>query len=304
MRAFVTVAEELHFGRAAMRLGVSQPQVSRQVRALEECLAVELFTRTPRRTELTDAGHALLGEVREALSAVDRVHRLAARVRRGVGGRVNVGFVWSTLNGYVSPLVAGVAERLDGIELGISQLTFLEVLPAVRRGDVDLVISRAVFAEHELSELTLTTEPSLLAMPEAHPLAEQDKVAAEQLDALDMIAFHRDQVPSAYDAALRRAGDAGIELRIVAHARSATEALALVSAGVGVYRIPATAAPAFPGVVYRELDGLPSQVVLIHRPFPSEAARAVIALTRALFSDADSASNDSPRSLPTQPASS
>jgi DNA-binding transcriptional LysR family regulator len=76
LRAFVVLAEELHFGRAALRLGISQPQVSRRVRALEDELGVELFVRTPRRTALTDTGRRLLEDARETLAAADR---LAAR---------------------------------------------------------------------------------------------------------------------------------------------------------------------------------------------------------------------------------
>jgi Bacterial regulatory helix-turn-helix protein, lysR family len=97
LRTFVTVAEELHFGRAALRLGLSQPQVSRRVRALEESLGLALFVRTPRRTALTDAGARLLDDARETLDAADRLERRAAAAGRSATGRVTVGFIWSTV---------------------------------------------------------------------------------------------------------------------------------------------------------------------------------------------------------------
>jgi DNA-binding transcriptional LysR family regulator len=292
MRAFVAVAEELHFGRAAMRLGLSQPQVSRQVRALEDSLGVELLRRTPRHTELTDAGRALLASVRETLASADGLLTRAASVRRGGSARVNVGFLWSTLSGYVPPLVAGAAERHRELDLGVSQLTFLEVLPALRRGDVDLVIGRPMWQEHELVEVRLCRERALIALAEDHPLARQERIELTDLDREPMVAFHRRLVPSAYDGMIERARAAGVEMRIVQHVRSASEALALVSAGVGVYRLPASAAPSFPGVVYRELSGLPSATTLVHRPLPASAVRAVIDLAEDLFGDADSASHD------------
>jgi DNA-binding transcriptional LysR family regulator len=283
MRAFVAVAEELHFSRAALRLGLSQPQVSRQVRGLEESLGVELFARTPRRVDLTGAGRELLGEVREALAVTERLRAHAASLARGAGAQVNIGFLWSTLSGYVPPLVAGAAERHPEVRLGISQVTFLEVLPALRRGDLDVVFGRLSWAEHELVEFPLTREPSWLALPADHPLAAQEQVDVSQLDGLEMVAFQRELVPTAYDAILQRAREANIELRIVRHVRSASEALALVSAGVGVYRLASSAALPFDGVVYRELIGAPSTVTLTHRPLPPAPVQAVIDLARELF---------------------
>ena len=284
MRAFVAVAEELHFGRAALRLGVSQPQVSRQVRALEASLAVELFVRTPRRVDLTGAGRELLGDVRETLASTERLRAHASSLRRGAGGRVNVGFLWSTLSGYVPPLVASAAEHCPEVTLGISQVTFLDVLPALRRRDLDLVFGRPSWAEHELVEFVLTREPSLLALPVDHPLATHDQIEVSQLDRLEMVAFQRELAPSAYDAIMQRARDANIELRIVRHVRSSSEALALVSAGVGVYRLASSAALPFDGVVYRELTGAASTVMLTHRPLPPAPVQAVIDLARELFS--------------------
>ncbi|MGB8877558.1 MAG: LysR substrate-binding domain-containing protein, partial [Solirubrobacteraceae bacterium] len=235
LRAFVTVAEELHFGRAALRLDISQPQVSRRVRALEETLGVELFVRTARRTALTDAGEMLLLDAREALAGFDRLRARARVVRSGAGGRVSVGFLWSTLSAFLPQLVAAAGERHRDIELSVSQLVFLEMLPSLRRGDVDLVIGRSAREASDIVEETLRREPSVLAMPEGHPFTRQDTLRLAQLDGEPMIAFSRALVPSAYDASVAAARERGVEIRIVQHARSAGEALALVSAGLGVY---------------------------------------------------------------------
>src|SRR5262245_16351349 len=142
LRAFVAVAEELHFGRAALRLGISQPQVSRRIRALEEHLGVELFVRTARHTALTDAGALLLGQAQETLASPGQLANTAALARRGGRGRVSVAFLWSTLGGYLAPLVSAAAERHPDIALSVSQITYIELLPAIRRGDVDMAISR------------------------------------------------------------------------------------------------------------------------------------------------------------------
>lgn len=293
LRAFVTVAEELHFGRAALRLGLSQPQVSRRVRALEDTLGLELFVRTPRRTVLTDAGARLLADAREALAAVERLRDRARSARRSAAGRVGVGFVWSTLGAHVAPLVAAAAERHPEIELSVCQLRFVEIVPALRRGDVDLAIVRALHEESEMIELTLRHEPSMLAIPDQHPLARRAEVALADLDGLPMVTLQRDLTPGPYDAALRYAAELGLRLNIVQQTRSPTEALALVSAGIGVYRLPSSAAQPHPSVVYREIEDAPTRLVLVRRPEPSPPAVSVVAaLARELFSDADHASNN------------
>lgn len=303
LRAFVAVAEELHFGRAALRLGISQPQVSRRIRALEAHLGVELFVRTARHTELTDAGALLLGQARETLAAAARLADSATLARRGGRGRVSVAFLASTLGGYLAPLVAAAAERHPEIALSVSQITYLELLPALRRGDIDVAISRPTFEESELAELELRREPTMVALHPGDPLAAQEHVTVEQMIGRPIIAMRRELVPAAYDAAMAYARTRGWEVEIVRQVRSASEALALVSAGIGVYRLPGSAATPFPGVVYRRVADSSSRLVLLHRPLPAPPVRQIAALAIELFGeetaaiDASHASKDAPRTL-------
>jgi DNA-binding transcriptional LysR family regulator len=297
LRAFVTVAEELHFGRAALRLGISQPQVSRHIRALEAELDVELFVRTARRTALTDAGALLLPDARDTLASADRVRERATVARRTLRGRVGVAFLWSTLGGYLSPLVAAAADRHPEIELAVSQIAFRELLPAVRRGDVDVAIARPLWREHELVERIVRRERSVVAVAHDHPLAARPDVAPAELDGLPMIVFHRSLVPEAYDGMIARARERGIEVNIVQHARSASEALALASAGIGAFRLPASAAAPFPGVVYLDLRDSPSRVTILHRPLPPPPVQAIIEIAASQFGDVPDASKDSPSEL-------
>ena len=297
LRAFVTVAEELHFGRAGLRLGLSQPQVSRSVRALEDELGVQLFVRTARRTELTDAGSLLLADAEEALSAAGRMAERARIARRAGGGRVAVAFVWSTLGAYLPALVAAAGERHPQVELAVSQLTFSEILPALRRGDIDLLIARPLWQQSEMVEITLRREPSVAAVPAAHPFASLPSIPYEAMRGQALVALHRSLVPAAYDGMIAAARARGHDPWIVQHVRSAAEALALVAAGVGLYRMPSSAAVPHPGVVYREIEDTPSRLVLIHRPAPSLPVQTIIALAHDLFGDAPGASNDAPGSL-------
>jgi DNA-binding transcriptional LysR family regulator len=210
-----------------------------------------------------------------------------------VAGRVAVAFVWSTLSEFLPRLVAAAAERHRQIELSVSQLAYMEILPALRRGDVDLVITRRLWEQHEMVELTLMHEPSVVAVPERHDLAREASIPIARLQGEPMIALNRALAPRAYDAVLDAARARGIEFRIVQHVRSATEALALVSAGIGVYRMPASATQPHPGVVFVEIADASSRVVLVRRPAPPPAPVAAIEeLARSLFNDARDASND------------
>jgi DNA-binding transcriptional LysR family regulator len=293
LRCFVVVAEELHFGRAALRLGLSQPQVSRRIRALEDELGVALFVRTPRHTALTEPGRRLLEDARETLAAAER---LAARARVAAGtpaGRVAVGFVWSTLGACLPPLVAATPERHRDIELSVSQKHFVEIVPALRRGDVDLVIGRTLHELDEMIEVPLRYESSVLAVPDGHRFATREAVTLADLDGEPMIVLARSLAPALYDAVLTASRRRGLDPVIARQARSPAEALALVSAGLGVYRLPAGAAPRQPGVTYRELVDMPSRLVMFRRPEPPSPPIAAIAeLIRELFSDAPDASNN------------
>ncbi|MGH2872304.1 MAG: LysR family transcriptional regulator, partial [Solirubrobacteraceae bacterium] len=303
LRAFVVLAEELHVGRTALRLDLSQPQVSRRIRLLEGELGVQLFVRTPRRTAMTGAGARLLADARATLAAADLLRSRAQALIGHPAGRVSVGFVWSTLGAYLPPLVAAARERHAEIELAVSQRLFVEIVPALRRGDVDLVISRSLPTSAEMVQLTVRYEPSLIALPVAHPLAARSQLTLSDLVDQPLIGLARTAAPAIYDGVIALARERGLDPAIVRDARSPSEALALVGAGVGLYRIPATAAPEIPEVCYRELTDAPSRLVLVRRPEPPSPGVAAIAeLIFGLFGDASNASHDGPSELVTAAA--
>lgn len=249
--------------------------------------------RSARHTTLTGAGAELLTDARETLAAADRLVHRAGLVGRGGLGRVSVAFVWSTLGGYLAPLVAAATERHRDIELAVSQLRFGELAGALRRGDVDLAISRVLLEKTELIERTLNREASVLAVPEGHPLAGRPTVTPEQLHGEALVGFHRDIAPRHHDLARASLREAGIVPREYRGVSSASEALALVRAGLGLFRLPATAAVPTAGVIYRELEGVLTRTVLLRRPEPpSPAVAAISAVIEQQFGDAQSVSKN------------
>lgn len=293
----------MHFGNAALRLGISQPQVSRHVANLERELGVALFVRTPRATTLTDAGSELLADAREAIASVQRLRRRAAQVARGGLGAVTVGFVWSTLSGYLAPLVSAAGDNRRRIDLSVSHLRFTDLVPALRRGDVDLLITRALGVETEFVFEELNREPSVVAVPERHPLARLDALDRRDLVGEPLITLGPDVIPGLFEIGRERLLAQGIVPSATRHAGSPSEALALVAANMGIYyHLPISAMLPHAGVVYRELRGVTVRTLLARRPEPaSPAVKAVAQLIRELFSDAHDASDDAAGRLEASP---
>ena len=197
LRAFVTVAEELHFGRAALRLDISQPQVSRRVRALEETLGVELFVRTARRTMLTDAGECCCSDARDSTCG-RRPASSACRGPRGVGraGRVVVGFLLEHAQRFPSrrssrpPPSATMRSSCRSASSSPRDRS-----PSLRRGDVDLAIGARRAKRARSIESTLRREPSVLAMRPTAPVHARRTAAPGPARRLPMVALQRDLAP-------------------------------------------------------------------------------------------------------------
>jgi DNA-binding transcriptional LysR family regulator len=227
----VAVAEELHFGNAALRLGLSQPQVSRHVANLERELEVTLFTRTPRATTLTDAGSELLVDARETIASVERLRRRARQVARGGLGTVTVGLVWSTLSGYLAPLLSAAGDSRRRLDVSVTHLRFTDLVPALRRGDVDLLISRSFGVDTEFVLETLNHEPTVVALPERHPLAGVGQLLPRDLHGEPLVTLGPDVIPGLFAVGRARLLERGIVPSANRHAGSPSEALALVAAG-------------------------------------------------------------------------
>ena len=263
-----------------------------------------MFTRTARTTRLTDAGSELLADARETIASVQRLTRRARQVARGGLGTVTVGFVWSTLSGYLAPLVSAAGDRRRRIDLTVSHLRFTDLVPALRRGDVDLLITRSLGVQTEFVLDTLNREPAVVAVPEGHPLARLDVLLARDLRGEPFVTLGPDVIPGLFEASRARLLDQGIVPSAIRHAGSPSEALALVAAGIGIYySLPASAVLPHAGVVYREVEGMAIRTLLARRPEPpSPAVRAVAELITELFSDAHDASNHAVVPLVRSPA--
>lgn len=167
---FVTVAEELHFGRAAERLHIAQPSLSQQIRRFEGQLGVTLFDRDSRNVRLTPAGEALLHESRPLLRQAQRAIRCA---RTAAAGSVTVGFYGSAASALLPGVLRAFSARQPGTELSVREL-LLGDIDEIVDGTVDIAFARLVPGQVDLAIEVLTEEPRLVALPRTHPLADRD----------------------------------------------------------------------------------------------------------------------------------
>lgn len=258
LRIFVAVAEELHFGRAADRLGTAQPPVSRAVRALERELGAELFDRSRRRTALTSAGTLLLEETRELLAREDRLRALARRAADGGLGTLRAAVPTGTTAAAVSALLAACAEYALGPAVDLREATTAEQLRLLGSGGLDVgLVHRPVEAATGLRLGPEASSELGVVLPRASPLARGARVFLADLSGQDLVVFPRDEAPGWYDRLLESCRAAGFVPGGVRHASSPEFLLALVAAGGGVAFDQGAAARREPRVAWRPLSGTP-----------------------------------------------
>jgi len=268
LRYFVAVAEELHFGRAAARLNVAQPALSQQIKQLERELGALLLARTKRRVALTEPGRLFLTEARRTLAQAALAVEVARGAEAGEVGRLRIGYVDAALWSPLPEVIRAFRERFPRVAL-----TMLERMPTeqpadIRRGDIDLAIGPPPPAGAPVEVTPFTEETGMVALPAAHPLAGREAIAIGDLaDAPWLLVPAR--VPSRLrDLTLRAAAAAGFTPRVAQEARELDTLIALVSAGLGVTLVPASAARfPRPGVVFRPLAGkaLSFRLVALHQ---------------------------------------
>ena len=241
LRYFVTLAEELHFGRAAEKLHISQPPLSMQIRALEKELAVTLLNRTQRHVSLTQAGAALLAEARHILARVEQAVLMTKRAGRGEIGELAIGFI-SVADYNVLPVVLReFRRRFPQVNLTLRESTTDAQIRDLAAGRIDVGFVLPPLNEPSLESVPILREPLIAALPEKHPLARKPgKLALEKLKDAPFILFPRPNAPSLYDNVVSCCKSAGFSPRVEQEAIQMQTIVSLVSAELGVALIPAS----------------------------------------------------------------
>jgi DNA-binding transcriptional LysR family regulator len=290
LRYFVAVAEEGHITRAAERLGIQQPPLSHQIRALERELGVQLFRRLPRGVELTEAGRAFLEHARACLGRVDEGVEAAKRAARGEQGHLRLAVPpTAPFHPFVPKVIRAFRDAFPMISLAMEESLRMETLERLRGGQVDVAFLRASIAAPEgLVVHPLLEEPMVAALPTGHPLTVANSSDAVPLRALageTFIAYARDTGPALYEAMAAACLQAGFSPRLGQEAPRITTALSLVATGFGVTLVPASMRRmALEGVTYRDLAGTTDVRAFLglmaRRDEASAAVRHFVALVR------------------------
>ena len=256
LRYFKAVAEQLHFGRAAAALHISQPPLSRAIRALEERLGVTLFTRSRRRVELTPAGARLLEEVRRTVAQLERTVLELRGMAAGERGRLRIGFVSLADYGVLPGLLKAYKAVRPGVQLALREMLSPDQSLALAGGELDFGLLLPPVAEmQELDHLVVQRERFVAALPARHRLAgTRGALAMSELVGESFVMVPREIAPGLYDIVSGLAARAGFSLNVSQEAIQMQTVVSLVSSGLGVAVVPGSIANlGRRGVVYRKL---------------------------------------------------
>lgn len=254
LHSFVVLAEEQHFHRAADRLHIAQPALSQQIKRLERDLGAQLFARTTRRVDLTDAGRVLLTEARRVLASSERARSAVAHAASGELGSVRIGFVTSAATGLVPPILLAVRERWPRLDLELVEATTGEQLAALAAGGLDIGIAREVHDGTGLRVTALVVERLVAAVHSSHPLSARGAVALSELRDERFVTLPRSSTPLLTDHVAGLCAIAGFRQDVAHVARQFPTILGLVSASLGVAIVPESLrALRLPGLVYLDL---------------------------------------------------
>ena len=284
LRYFVAVAEELHFGRAAQRLGMAQPPLSQQIRRLEQELGVQLLQRSKRRVQLTEPGRAFLDEARKVIAQVGIAVAVAQRASRGEVGRLAIGFLGAATFSLLPAILKVFRQRYPGVEIELHELKSSELIQSLHQGRIHVGLVRMPVNDELLSVEPILQEKLVVALPDHHALAEKPRVDFRDLAGEAFLLPPRQIAPGFYDQLADLSARAGFSLRIGAEASQLQTILNLVAAGMGITVVPESVMQmGGRGVVFKRLpEPEPTMEIAVawRRDDPSQVLQSFLEVVR------------------------
>lgn len=255
LRAFMAVAETLHFGRAAAQLHLSQPPLSRQVSALEEALGVALFKRTSRRVELTSAGRHFRDQAARVMELLEAAVRTTQATGRGERGVLRIGFTMAAAWSVLPPLARMFGEAYPDAALQLNEVLPLELNDALMTGGIDAGIAFPWQRPDGLEYAPVFREPLCAVLPAGHRLARHKTVAVETLAQEPFISFPATTAPALRELVIGCCRDHGFEPRVRLETHLQQTIVNLVAEGLGVSLVPRSMSKMrLPGAVFRPIS--------------------------------------------------
>lgn len=280
LRCFVAAAEELHFGRAAKRLNMTQSPLSRQIQLLERILEVTLLERTSRNVALTPAGRVFLVEAQRIVRLAENAALAARRVAKGDAGKVAIGF--TAVSGYslVPGIVALARSTLPNIDLELHEMVSREQTEALLTGLVDIAFMRPPIVRSEFETALALCEPLVVALPNGDPRGEIEALTLPDLEGMPLVMYSRKGAGYFHDMLMRFFDEAALSPAVVQHVTQIHSMLGLVRSGVAAAIVPRSATDLHPDAVrFRKLVTTPEAPVELYmtwkRGNPNPALDAV-----------------------------
>ena len=262
LRSFIAVAEEGSIGRAAARLHISQPPLTRQIRQLEEDLGAQLFVRTARGVELTDAGQTLLAEARNILAltglAAERTHRAGL----GQYGRIDIGIFGSGIFGLIPKILLAYRQAYPDVVVALHSMNKAEQVAALRQHRLSVGFNRLLGEADDITSEVMAWENLHLAINRNDPLSREREIPWKRLAGLPLVLFPTSARPNFIDRVWAICREEGFQPMVVQEVGDAVNAVALVASGFGFCIVPDSATNLkLPGVIYRPLTRHPPALV-------------------------------------------
>lgn len=254
---FLAVAEEQHFGRAAKKLGMTQPPLTEQIQILENALKVKLFERSRRGAQLTPMGKAILPEVRKLRDYLERLELTIHEALAGQTGVLTIGAITSAMVDMLPPLISELQTAYPQLTISVREIDTAEAIPALENGNIDIAFSRLeITNDHEINVRPLQQEQLAVALPRQHPLASTASVALADLAKETFVMFPRPLNPTYFDILMANCYNSGFTPRVLHEARSVASQVGLVGCNQGIALVPLALQKMAPeNVVIRPLEG-------------------------------------------------
>lgn len=254
LRYFVAVAQELNFGRAAKRLKITQPSLSRQIQKLERELAVKLFERLPSQIQLTQAGELFLVEAQQILAKVEQGIKVIQRANRGEIGQLKIGFQGSAVYDLIPNSIRAFRSSFPNVDVMIQLMGTKEQISALENNQLDLGFVVPPIHHRNLMVETIFQEPIVVVLPENHPLANKTEITIADLGDEPLILASRDRGCGLFEQIFNLYYQADLRPNIIYAAREMQVMLGFVAAGMGISLLPAYVQSLQRlGIVYRSL---------------------------------------------------
>lgn len=279
LRSFVVVAEELHFGRAAARLHLTQPPLSRQIQVLEQQLGVKLLERSSRNVRLTPAGRGFLKDARTIVRLAESASLSVRRISKGEQGSLVIGFTASTGYRFLPELIVACREKLPGLEWVLKEMVTMEQVEALASGRLDVALLRPNAATADFETRCVVREPLVVALPVNHPRASGRLPRLMDFDHKPFLTYSPVEARYFHDMVAGTFSRAGVHPHFTQYVTQIHSILALVRAGLGAALIPEAATNLrFDGVVFRPLQKLqPPRPVELYMAWKQDNDNPVLA---------------------------